>query len=115
MRYFLAAVLPFLASLSTIAADFPEVVQLPAQPNLPDPLVFYSGKRVETREQWEKECRPELKQLFQHYMYGYLPDFPVQIQAKVEREDPKALHGKATLREVTIRVGPPEVPAIHLL
>jgi dienelactone hydrolase len=48
-------------------------------------------------------------------MYGYLPDFPVQIQAKVEREDTHALNGKATLREVTIRVGPPEVPAIHLL
>ena len=98
-----------------LAADFPEVAQLPAQPNLSDPLVFFTGKRVETREQWEKARRPELKQLFQHYMYGYLPDFPVQIQAKVEREDLKALHGKATLREVTIGIGPPEVPAIHLL
>jgi hypothetical protein len=115
MRYFIATALPFFAALSAMAADFPEVAQLPAQPDLPNPLVFFSGKRVETREQWEKQRRPELKQLFQNYMYGYLPDFPVQIQAKVEREDSKALHGKATLREVTIRIGPPEVPAIHLL
>jgi len=117
MRPYLAAALVFLASLpaAALAADLPEVAQLPAQPNLPDPLVFFSGKRVETREQCEKERRPELKQLFQHYMYGYLPDFPLRIQAKVEREDPNALAGRATLREVTIRIGPPEVPAIHLL
>ncbi|HEV3144378.1 MAG TPA: acetylxylan esterase [Gemmataceae bacterium] len=114
MRHLFATALAFLPA-ATWAADFPEVAQLTAQPILPNPLLFLSGKRVETREQWEKERRPELKRLFQHYMYGELPDFPVQIQATVEREDAKALHGKATLREVTIRVGPPEVPAIHLL
>ena len=47
-------------------------------------------------------------------MYGYLPP-PLEIEAKVEREDRKALDGKATLREVTIAFGPPETPPIHLL
>jgi hypothetical protein len=34
---------------------------------------------------------------------------------KVEREDRKALDGKATLREVTIAFGPPDTPKIHVL
>jgi hypothetical protein len=47
-------------------------------------------------------------------MYGYLPP-PVKIEAKVEREDRKALEGKATLKEVTISFGPIGTPPIHLL
>ena len=37
------------------------------------------------------------------------------LEAKVERTDPNALGGKATLKEVTIAFGPPEMPTIHLL
>src|SRR5262249_1782403 len=81
---------------------------------LPDPLVMCNGERVTSKEQWFSQRRPELKTLIQHYMYGYLPP-PAKIEAKVEREDPKALDGKATLREVTISFGPPETPKIHLL
>jgi hypothetical protein len=55
-----------------------------------------------------------LKTLFQHYMYGYLPE-PSKIAAKVERTDPKALGGKATLKEITISFGPPQTSPIHLL
>ena len=33
----------------------------------------------------------------------------------VAREDRSFLGGKATLKEVTITLGPPEVPQIHLL
>src|SRR5262249_45636934 len=58
--------------------------------------------------------RPELKALFQHYMYGYLPPAE-KVSAKVERTDRKALGGKATLREVTLSFGPPKTPKIHLL
>jgi hypothetical protein len=96
------------------AADFPEVAKLPAHAELPDPLVMLDGTRVTSKEQWFDKRRPELRALFQHYMYGYLPA-PLKIEAKVEREDRKALDGKATLREVTIAFGPPETPRIHLL
>src|SRR5262249_39773038 len=40
---------------------------------------------------------------------------PVPVTAKLERTDPKALGGKATLKEVTLSFGPPETPKIHLL
>src|SRR5437870_9440293 len=33
-------------------ADFPPVSELPARPELPDPLVMLNGDRVTTKEQW---------------------------------------------------------------
>jgi len=100
-----------------VAAEpsFPEVSKLPARADLPDPLALLNGERVTTKAQWLDKRRPELKQLFQHYMYGYLPAPPAKVEAKVEREDKQALGGKATLREVTLSFGPPETPKIHLL
>lgn len=100
----------------TIMAEppFPEVAKLPAQPNLPDPLVMFNGKRVTSKQQWFDKRRPELKELFQYYMYGYLLP-PQKIKAKVEYENAKAFDGKATLRDVTISFGPPDTPPIHLL
>ncbi len=93
---------------------FPEPDQLPSHPELPDPLVMFNGERVTNKQQWIEKRRPELKALFQHYMYGYLPP-PAKIKATVEHEDTKAFDGKATLREVTISFGPPDTPPIHLL
>jgi hypothetical protein len=94
--------------------DFPEVAKLPSQPGLPDPLVQINGERVTNKQQWFDKRRPELKALFQYYMYGYLPP-PLPITAKVEHENPQAFDGKATLREVNISFGPPGTPSIHLL
>lgn len=94
--------------------SFPEPDQLPSHPELPDPLVMFNGERISNKQQWIDKRRPELKTLFQHYMYGYLP--PVaKIKAKVEHEDAKAFGGKATLREMAISIGPPDTPPIHLL
>ena len=83
--------------------------------NLPDPLVMLDGARVTTKEQWVEKRRPELKELFQYYMYGYLPPAPDNVRGAVEREDAKAFDGKATLREVAVSFGPPDTPKIHLL
>ena len=73
------------------------------------------GRRVTTREMWFNERRPELIRLFQHYMYGQLPPKPAAISNRVERVDATAFGSKATLTELTIRFGPPEVPPIHLM
>jgi hypothetical protein len=99
---------------SVAAADFPPVAELPSRPELPDLLVMFNGERVKNKEGWFGKRRPELKALFQHYMYGYAPK-AVPIEAKVEREDRSALEGNATLREVTISLGPSERQKIHLL
>src|SRR5438094_399087 len=97
---------------STTRAAFPEVAQLPSHPELPDPLVMFNGERVATKDQWSRQRRPELKALFQHYMYGYLPPVPDTVDWQVVHEDRQAFGGKATLREVEIAFGPPEVPRI---
>jgi hypothetical protein len=96
------------------AADFPDSAKLPVRAELPDPLVMLDGSRVTTKEQWLSKRRPELKELFQFYMYGYLPPAE-KITATVEREDRKYFDGKATKKEVTIAFGSPDCPKIHLL
>ena len=78
--------------------------------SLPDPLVMLDGKKVTTAKQWEKDRRPELKRLFQHYMYGYMPAAPKKVVAKVEREEKRYFGSKATKREVTIHYGPEGTP-----
>jgi hypothetical protein len=113
------ALLPVAALLLVAATvhahpDFPAVADLPSHPDLPDPLVMFNGKRVTTREEWRQQ-RILLKDLFQFYMYGYAPPAPEKVEGKVEREDRQACEGKATLREVTISFGPPDIPRIHLL
>src|SRR5687767_13233708 len=84
--------------------DFPAPAALPPRAELPDPLVMFDGRKVETREQWEKERKPELRALFQHYMYGHLPP-KTELRAGVRRSDPKAFGGKATLSEVSLALG----------
>jgi hypothetical protein len=83
------------------AAEFPAPKDLPSRPELPDPLVMMDGTKVTTKEQWTEKRRPELKALFQHYMYGTIPPAKA-VTAKVLHEDAKAFGGKATLREVNL-------------
>jgi len=89
----------FTVFASQAIADFPAPKDLPSQPALPDPLVMFDGTKVTTKDQWVIKRRPELKALFEHYMYGTIPP-PKSVTAKVLHEDTKAFGGKATLREV---------------
>jgi hypothetical protein len=116
MRRCLAALFLILAPAMTRAADFPAPDKLPSNPDLPDPLVMLDGTRVTTKEQWEKKRRPELKALFEHYMYGKQPtDRAAETEVKILHEDAKAFGGKATLRELAVPVGPRGAPPVHLL
>lgn len=100
---------------SVAAEPFPPVDQLPVVKELPNPLLMLNGERVKSREQWFNQRRPELKALFQHYMYGYLPAAPKEIKTTIERRDDKYFGGKATKKEVTIQFGPEGTPKINLL
>jgi hypothetical protein len=97
----LCGVLAGVVCMSAMAENFPEFEKLTANPALPDPLTMLNGDKITTKEDWVNKRRPELKALFQHYMYGYLPA-PVPIEVKVEREDKQCLGGKATKKEVAI-------------
>jgi (4-O-methyl)-D-glucuronate---lignin esterase len=97
-----------LAPTAIHSQEFPPPDQLKPHRGLPDPLVFFDGRNVETKDQWEKERRPELKKLFQHYMYGKLPPVPVRTTTKtISSKD--CLDGKATLRQVAISFDEPKL------
>jgi len=98
------------------AADFPPPDALPSNQNLPDPLVMMNGTKIITKEQWESKRKPELKALFQHYMYGRLPPTPKKQSYTEIFRDEKALGGKATLSEVKITFEEPSLAhPIHVL
>ena len=106
----------FYGAPSGPAAELPPPDQLPEQANLPDPLVMRDGTKVTTKEEWETKRKPELKELFQHYMYGQLPPAPEQVKYTTLFTDEKALGGKAKLSEVKISFEQPSLShAIHVL
>lgn len=104
-----------MAGCATGEYPLPAVLKLEPNPEYPDVLTtFDKGEKVRYAQDWNRTRRPELKRLFQHYMYGFMPAAP-KIVATVDRTDPAALDGKATLKEITIRFGPEKTPPIHLL
>jgi len=108
------ALLALLVGLPVAAADWPDPDRLPARQELPDPLMTFNGQQVRTRQEWVQKRRPELKALFQHYMYGRLPS-PPRIKAEITQQDRHYFQDKATLRQVAISFAGPHVPRIHLL
>ncbi|SFC03410.1 hypothetical protein SAMN05421747_103189 [Parapedobacter composti] len=67
---------------------------------LPDLLVTQRGQRVTTAEQWERQRRPEILELFAAQMYGRTPTHAIPVRYEVLTENPQALGGKATSRQV---------------
>ena len=64
------------------------------------------GRPVASPDQWLKQRRPELKTLFEQYMYGRIPAKPVHEKMSVVAEYPDFLDGQATLKLVSIEADP---------
>ncbi len=94
---------------------FPAPATLLVQEGLPDPLVAFDGARVTSARQWVRERRPELKALFEHYMYGAIPPQPREIRFEPVAEYHDFLDGQATLKLVRIVTGPGAGPRIDLM
>jgi hypothetical protein len=108
--------IPFaMISAQATPSALPEVSQLPSQAQLPDPLLMLNGKRVTSRKQWNDQRRPELKALFEHYMYGEIPSKPDKVEFKTNLVDKGFLGGAATLKLVTIGFGSAAAPRIDLM
>lgn len=82
--------------------------------DLPNPLVCADGTKVTTAEQWTKKRRPELLELFRSQMHGRSPAKPTEMTFETTKVDPMALGGRATRKEVTIKIGP-DAPPLRLL
>ena len=49
---------------------------------LPDPLITEDGRRVDSVLVWEQVRRPEILRLFEHHVYGTLPDLIVRLRVR---------------------------------
>ncbi len=75
---------------------------------LPDPLVAPGGTRITTAEQWMKEQRPRVLELFQTNVYGRTPlGRPEKLKFEVREDTASTFGGKARRKLVRISyVGP---------
>jgi hypothetical protein len=69
---------------------------------LPDVLQLARGGKVTTAQQWERERRPEILELFQNHVYGRRQAKPDDLKYEVTGTKPDALSGKATLKFIHI-------------
>src|SRR6266404_3213853 len=96
-------------------SSWPGPTALPVQTDMPDPLRMLNGDRVKSRRQWFAERRPELKALFQHYMYGTIPPQPPGLHATLVHEYHDFLGGDATLKLFALETGSRRAPKIDLM
>lgn len=91
-----------------------EYASQPSNLGLPDPLRFLDGTQVASRKEWRLVRRPELRKLFEDFMYGRMPA-PVPVRPRVQIEDRAFMGGKATLKLVSLDLGHPPLRTIQLL
>lgn len=114
-RLALLLVLTLATVSSATVFDYPPFEQLHVNPTLPDPLLLLNGDIVDTVDLWQSRRVPQLKELFQHYMYGVIPQPPKNARYTVVREVSDYFGGKATLREVDMSLEVDGAPTLHLL
>jgi len=86
--------------------SFPDPALLPERMGMPDPLIGLDGSRAKDVRDWNEKRKPELRALFEHYMYGKIPARPEGMRFVVESRHPDLLGGKAILELVSIRYAP---------
>ena len=94
------AIMPREIQAQDIPVNYDEA-KIPAY-TLPDPLRSADGKKITTKEEWSKEQRPFLLQLYKENVYGKFPRPPPEIHFKTLSIDSLALGGKATRKQIRI-------------
>ena len=79
---------------------------------LPDPLKLADGTKVTDSATWLEKRRPEIVKLFETHMHGRSPARPADLKFEVTSTDPRALDGKATRKEISMRLG--EIGRAHV-
>jgi pimeloyl-ACP methyl ester carboxylesterase len=85
------------------AEPYPADPPMPAYV-LPEALRLRDGTAVTTAEQWQAARRSEVLELFRTNVYGRVPATRYEQSFHVAHEDPQALGGAATLRQVDVRI-----------
>jgi hypothetical protein len=118
LYYLLAVLACFIFATTCALADppakdaFPAVDQLPSIKDLPDPLVFRDGGKVQSAQDWPKR-REELKALIQFYEYGHLPPAPGNIKATEIGSRTMEEIG-ATEKRLKLEMGPNLQVSVHV-
>ncbi len=81
----------------------PDAPGMPAYA-LPDTLTAADGRKITTADEWRKIRRQEILELFRQHVYGRVPATPYEKRFKVVNEDPGAMGGAATLKQVEITI-----------
>jgi len=69
---------------------------------LPDPLVMANGERVTSAAIWYERRRPEIRKLYEEWVYGRAPGRPGGMSFEVTSTSVHALNDKAVRKEVSI-------------
>ena len=101
---FFALVLPATFVFTQAKATNYDESKVP-QYTLPELLVTADGQKVTDAKTWQKFRRGEVLELFREHMYGRSPGRPERVEYAVVETDPSVLGGKATRKQVTIRLG----------
>ena len=70
--------------------------------NIPALLLSGNGTVIKTKKEWEKIRRPELEQLLENEIYGFVPSADVKMTSAVIEQDDNALGGTAIRKQVKI-------------
>jgi len=84
---------------------------------LPDVLSLANGNKINTKEQWENQRRPEVLEMFASQMYGRTPQEKINVRYEKLTENPNDMGGKATSTQIKFIFsnGKKEIEAILLL
>ncbi len=71
---------------------------------LPDVLTTVDGRTIENAHDWTAIRRPEILELFRTHVYGRVPETPYEMTFHIANQDPEAMDGAATLRQIEITI-----------
>ena len=74
--------------------------------DLPQLLVGPNGKKISSAKEWESLRRPQILSLYSNLIYGRIPEpeNPLQITFKLVEEDKAFMKGKATRKDIDIKI-----------
>lgn len=117
MKNFTGLIIWFLASLLCAQQNVNyDELKVPAY-RLPSLLQYDNGDPITSVEQWDKQRKPELLDLFSSQLYGCTPNDKISVEYETLTENPDAMGGKATLKQVkfTFSNGEKVIEAILLM